>query len=287
MADATPIDVLPRWPRRKPDGHKGTYGTALIVAGSRDMAGAAVLCGRAALRGGAGLVRVACPAAVQPVVAAGSPCYMTVGLPDDADAAAKQVIEAAAGADAVAVGPGLGQTAEGFAVARRVARELPGKPTVVDADGLNALAPFTPAFRGRSVPLLLTPHPGEFARLAGVSVAEVQADREKAAVSFASRFGVVLLLKGTGTVVTNGRRVYRNTTGNPGMATGGTGDVLTGLIAALLAQGLSPFDAAVLGAWAHGRTGDLAAAALGETALTAADLPDHLPAVFKELESHS
>ena len=287
MADVTPIDVLPPWPRRKPDGHKGTYGTALIVAGSRDMAGAAVLCGRAALRGGAGLVRVACPAGVQPVVAAGSPCYLTAGLPDDADAAAKQVFELANTADAVAVGPGLGQEPDAFALARRVVRELPGKPTVVDADGLNALAPFTPAFRGRSVPLVLTPHPGEFARLAGTSVADTQADREKAAVAFAGRFGVVLLLKGTGTLVTDGRRLYRNTTGNPGMATGGTGDVLTGLIAALLTQGLSPLDAAVLGAWAHGRAGDLAAATLGETALTAADLPDYLSEVFRDLEARS
>lgn len=287
MATVTRIEAPPPWPRRAADGHKGTYGTALIVAGSRDMAGAAVLCGRAALRGGAGLVRVACPAAVQPVVAAGNPCYLTAGLPDGADAAAAAVAELVQSADVLAIGPGLGQGADAVALVRRVVREHPAKPTVVDADGLNALSPFPDAYRSRSGPLVLTPHPGEFARLTGTTVAQVQADREGAAVRFAARFKVVLLLKGHGTVVTDGKQVYVNATGNPGMATGGTGDVLTGLIAAFLAQGLQPLDAAVLGAWVHGRAGDLAAAALGQTALTAADLPDYLPAVFRDLESRT
>ncbi|MBN8904297.1 MAG: NAD(P)H-hydrate dehydratase, partial [Rhodospirillales bacterium] len=156
---------------------------------------------------------------------------------------------------------------------------------VVDADGLNALAPFPDDFRTRPTPLVLTPHPGEFARLAGVPTHDVVTHREELAVRFAARAGVVLLLKGTQTVVSDGRRLYRNSTGNPGMATGGSGDVLTGVVAALLAQGLAPFDAAMLAAWVHGRAGDLAAAALGQTGLTAADLPDALPAAFRELEA--
>lgn len=292
MSDAavTPVFDLPPFPRRKPDGHKGTYGTVLVVGGSRGMAGAAVLAGRGALRGGAGLVRVACPACVQPVVAAGHPAYTTLPLRQHADGTfadgvAAEVIELAGAATAVAVGPGLGQTADVAPLVRAVVRGLANTPLVLDADGLNALAPFPDDLPARPAPLVLTPHPGEFARLLGVPVADVVARREELAVEFAARFGVVLLLKGSGTVVTDGRRLYRNATGNPGMATGGSGDVLTGVVAALLAARFDPFDAAVLGAWVHGRAGDHAAAALGQTALTAADLPEYLPAAFRELEA--
>jgi len=281
---------VPRLPRRAPDAHKGTFGTVLVVAGSRGMAGAAVLAGRGALRAGAGLVRVACPASVQDVVAAGSPCYMTVGIRQHADGslgdgAAAEVIELARGADAVALGPGLGRGPSVAAFVRDLVVGLPEKPVVLDADGLNALAPFEAGFPGRTAPLVLTPHPGEFARLLGRPVADVVADREKRAVEFARRFGLVLLLKGSGTLATDGARLYRNTTGNPGMATGGSGDVLTGVIAALVGMKLAAFDAAALGAWAHGRAGDLAAAKLGQTGLTAADLPEYLPAALREAES--
>ena len=157
----------------------------------------------------------------------------------------------------------------------------------VDADGLNALSPFTEEFQNRTCPLVLTPHPGEFCRLSCKSMAEVHADREFVAAEFAARFGVVLLLKGAGTIVTDGRKLYRNSTGNPGMATGGSGDVLTGVIAALLGQKLPPFEAATLGAWVHGRAGDLAAASLGQIGLIAADLPEYLPYAFQELEANS
>lgn len=286
----TPVNVLPRLPRRAADGHKGSYGTVLVVAGSRGMTGAAILCGRGALRAGAGLVQVACPAAVQSVVAAGCPCYTTFGIRQHADGtvgegAAADVTGWAKAADVLAVGPGLGHTPDVAALVREVVRELPATPTVIDADGLNVLAPFADDFPGRTVPLVLTPHPGEFARLSGLSADAIRADRVKAAAGFAARFGVVVVLKGAGTVVTDGRRAYRNSTGNPGMATGGAGDVLTGTVAALLAQGLAPFDAAVLGAWVHGRAGDLAAADLGEVGLTAADLPDHLPRAFRDVIS--
>lgn len=155
----------------------------------------------------------------------------------------------------------------------------------MDADGLNALAPLGAEFRDRPTPLVLTPHPGEFSRLTGLPTPDVVARREELAVGYAAKTGTVVLAKGAGTVVTDGRRVYRNTTGNPGMATGGSGDVLTGVLTALLGQGLAPFEAAVLAAWAHGRAGDLAAAQLGQTGLTAADLPDWLPAAFRELET--
>src|SRR5262249_44946052 len=151
------------------------------------------------------------------------------------------------------------------------------QPLVLDADGLNALRNQTALLRGRTAPLILTPHPGEFARLLGTSVQTVQAQREGLAVRFAAEHGVILVLQGHHTIVTDGRRVYRNTTGNPGMATGGTGDVLTGLIAALLGQGLEPLAAAQLGVFVHGLAGDLARDDLGEVCLIASDLVQYLP----------
>ncbi|HEY8504230.1 MAG TPA: NAD(P)H-hydrate dehydratase [Gemmataceae bacterium] len=287
MPDLEIVTALPKLPPRPRDGHKGTFGRVLVVAGSRGMSGAAILTGSGALRGGAGLVQVVCPREVQPVVAAGNPCYLTAGLACDSDghfagAAEDQLIALAERADVLAVGPGLGVT-EGTIWLVRNLLERGGRPTVLDADGLNVLAPLEPGeLRGRADPLILTPHPGELARLLGTSAAELLADREARAVAFAADQGVVLVLKGHQTLVTDGRRLYRNETGNPGMGTGGTGDVLTGLIAALLGQGLDPFAAAQLGVFLHGRAGDLAAAELGEVSLTAADLPDYLPYAFRD-----
>jgi len=288
--DVIPICELPRLPRRTPQGHKGTYGTVLVIAGSRGMTGAAVLVGRGALHSGAGLVRVACPAGVQDVIAAGHPCYTTFGIRQHTDGsfsedAAEELLEFAQAADVVAIGPGLGQGASVAGFVRVLLNELPKIPIVLDADGLNAISPFGSGFPKRSAPLVMTPHPGEFARLLGSSVRDVLAERESLAVDFARRAGVVLLLKGSGTLVTDSHKLYRNTTGNPGMATGGSGDVLTGVITALIGQGFAAFDAAVLGAWVHGRAGDIAATKLGQVGLTAADLADYLPAAFREIES--
>ncbi|QJW93676.1 NAD(P)H-hydrate dehydratase [Frigoriglobus tundricola] len=288
--DATPIHELPRLPRRAAAGHKGTYGKVLVVAGSRGMSGAAVLCGRAALRAGAGLVQVASPVDVQEVVAAGCPAYMTTGIRQHADGSfgdgtAEETFDLARSADVLAIGPGLGRGQGTGTFVRSVLDEITDKPVVLDADGLFAVSPFTGVAR-RTAPLVLTPHPGEFARLTGDAAPTTDAERHKQAVAFARMFGCVLLLKGSGTLVTDGANLYRNTTGNPGMATGGSGDVLTGVIAALIGQGLGALDAAVLGAWVHGRAGDLGAGAIGQTALTAPDLVEHLPAAFRELETH-
>jgi ADP-dependent NAD(P)H-hydrate dehydratase len=288
-----PLDVIaapPRLPARQPDTHKGTYGRVLVVAGSRGMTGAAVLCGSAALRGGAGLVQVACPADVQPAVAVGNPCYTTAGIAGRTDgtfseACLEELARLAEPADVLAVGPGLGDREDVGFLVRGLLVRLPNKPVVLDADGLNVLAPLkADGLLERPGPLVLTPHPGEFARLLGLPTAQVLADRDQLAADFGRRHKLVLVLKGHRTVVTDGQRVYRNDTGNPGMATGGAGDVLTGLVAALIGQGLSAFDAAALGAWAHGRAGDLAAGELGQVALTAADLLDYLPGVFRESE---
>ena len=262
------ITRLPSLPARRVDSHKSDYGRVLIVAGSRGYAGAAILCGRAALRGGAGLVTVACPHEVQDVVAAGDPCYMTTTLTDWCTDLPT--------ADVAAVGPGLGRSPAVLAMIREWMDCFAG-PLVLDADALAAVVAGRIA---REVPAVLTPHPGEFAALRGTSVAEVQANREASAVEYAAREGVVLLLKGAGTIVTDGRRIAVNDTGNPGMATGGSGDVLTGLIAALLAQSLPPFEAAMLGASIHGKAGDLAAERFGEVSLIASDLIDFLPAAF-------
>lgn len=285
--DAIEVCDVPVLPRRAADAHKGTFGKALVVAGSRGMSGAAVLAGTAALRGGAGLVQLAVPEGIAAIVAAAQPCYMAAPLPEDAagrlavDAVAR-LADLAGTADSVVLGPGLGQS---LAI-RQVIEDLVGRltqPILLDADALNVLGAEPACLATRQAPLVLTPHPGEFARLSGTGPREVQASRLERAITFARRHHCVLLLKGAGTLITDGQRYHVNTTGNPGMATGGSGDVLSGLIGALLAGGLDPFAAAVLGAHVHGLAGDLARDRLGETALIATDLLDHLPAAFGRL----
>ncbi len=248
------------------------------------MTGAVALAGMAALRGGAGLVRLAVPDACLEIVAGIEPSYMTAPLPSDrtgriAYAALDRIVALAAGATAVGCGPGLGRSLGLTALVARLYQHLP-QPMVVDADALNALAARPEILARPAGPRILTPHPGEFARLLGVD--RVPADqRQPRAVEFAARSGVVLVLKGHRTLITDGRREAINTTGNPGMATGGTGDVLTGLITALACQDLSPFDAARLGVYLHGLAGDLAAEELGQVSLIAGDLIRYLPAAFK------
>jgi len=281
------VHALPRLPARAADANKGHFGRVLVVAGSCGMSGAAVLCGSAALRGGAGLVRVAVPASVLPLVAAGNPCYMTAALAEDsqgrlAGAARDELLELARANTAVAVGPGLGRSSDLTSLVLSLIEQTE-TPLVVDADGLNTLQGQVARLRGRAAPLILTPHPGEFARLLGSDVATVQGDRQRLAFGFAAEHGLVVVLKGHGTIVTDGRRVYVNATGNPGMATGGTGDVLTGLVAALVGQGLEVFAAAQLGVYLHGKAGDLARDELGEVSLIASDLLTYLPRAFRAL----
>lgn len=280
---------LPRLPARHADSHKGDYGRALLIGGSRGMSGAIALAGLAALRSGAGLVTLAVPRSIQDVVAGASPCFMTLALADDGRfvnaASSGDVLAAATSMTAVALGPGLGRTPSVTDFVTRIYCEV-SAPLVVDADALFALAEagMPPAAAG---PRILTPHPGEFARLTGKRVDG--AERVDAAAELARDWkskasgGLVIVLKGHETVVTDGARVSVNQTGNPGMATGGTGDVLTGVITALLCQGLSPFDAARLGVHVHGLAGDLAARALGQVSLIASDVIDFLPAAFRQL----
>ena len=274
------VATLPSLPPRAAGGNKGDYGRVLIAAGSRGMSGAAVLSGLGALRGGAGLVRLGVPTEILPLVAAANPCYLTAPLPQDLDgqlaAHALEPLLALIEANTVfAIGPGLGR---GPALTELVGELLVRIqiPMVLDADGLNAVIHGTERLQEHHAPLILTPHPGEFARLVGGDVATVQSFRQELAVCFALEHDLVLVLKGRKTIVTDGRRIYHNTTGNPGMATGGTGDVLTGLIAALVGQGLEPFAAAQLGVHLHGLAGDLARDDLGEVSLIATDLLNYL-----------
>jgi NAD(P)H-hydrate epimerase len=254
------------------------------------MAGAAVLAGRAALRSGAGLVRVACPRDIKDVVAASYPGYTTFGIRlhtdgSFAEGSVEEIAALAKDASVAAIGPGFGRAPATVAFVRNLLETVREVPLVLDADGLFAVSPLRDELKGRSAPFVLTPHPGEFARLTGEGVPKSAAERETQAAAFASRFGCALLLKGAGTLVCDDTRLYCNTTGNPGMATGGSGDVLTGVIAALIGLGLEAFDAAALGSWIHGRAGDLAAEKLGQTALTAVDLLEYLPPAFRQLEA--
>ena len=280
---ATP--PLTNLPARQLDAHKGDFGQALLLGGSRGMTGAIVLSGRAALRGGAGLVRLGVAQSCWAVVAANEPSYMTAPLPEDdagrlSWAGLAEILELAAKATCVALGPGLGQSAELTRLVAELYAQCPG-PMVVDADALNALARQPEVLRSAGGPRILTPHPGEFARLIGEKLPEA-VNRERA-IRLAAECGLVVVLKGHQTQITDGHRTAFNATRNPGMATGGMGDVLTGLITALVCQQLAPFEAAQLAAHTHGRAGDLAAAALGETSLIASDLIDYLPAALREV----
>ncbi len=284
------INTLPLAPARPADGHKGTFGRVLIVGGSRGMSGAPSLAGLGALRGGAGLVYVAVPHEILPIVASIEPSYLTIPLATHEEtgslsvAALPAIKQACDGKEAIAIGPGLGLTADTTTIVTTLYREI-AQPMVVDADALNALATQPEALKHAAGPRVFTPHLGEFARLLGLDIASVPSQREKLAADFAKAHGVIVLLKGPRTIITDGKRMAINRTGNSGMATGGTGDVLTGLITALLGQGMPPFEAAQLGAHLHGLAGDLAAAELSQPGLIASDLPRYLTAAWRRLQN--
>jgi hydroxyethylthiazole kinase-like uncharacterized protein yjeF len=275
-------------PPRARDSHKGDFGHLLLVAGSVGKAGAAVLAARAAVRAGAGLVTAAVPEPILAIVHQGSIESMGVPLPASAAgglaaAAVERVQAAAAGKSAVALGPGLGQEEETASAIRRLVAVLE-LPLVLDADGLNAFAGRAEELAARPAPTILTPHPGELGRLLGIPTAEVQADRPAAVRRAAAVTGAIVALKGSLTLVAApGGGLWVNPTGNPGMASGGTGDVLTGIAGGLAAQRLPPLDAARLAVYLHGLAGDRAQARLGGPFLAAEDLIAALPAALAEL----
>jgi NAD(P)H-hydrate epimerase len=281
-------DIAPLFPPRRRDAHKGSYGHLLVVAGSVGKTGAAALCARGAMRAGAGLVTVATAASAQPVVAALILEAMSEPLPEtDARSVALKardaIVELAGSRDAVAIGPGLGLDEQTRRLARTLVREVP-RPMVVDADALTALVDHLDDLRGAAAPRCLTPHPGEMARLRGVPVAEVQRDRVGVARAFAVEHGAHVCLKGSRTVIASpDGRVLVNPTGNPGMASGGTGDVLTGILGAFLARGLPAAQATAAAVYLHGLAGDLAAGRVGEEALIASDVVEALGEAFRRL----
>ncbi|PYQ13951.1 MAG: bifunctional ADP-dependent NAD(P)H-hydrate dehydratase/NAD(P)H-hydrate epimerase [Acidobacteria bacterium] len=287
-------DAARVFPPREPGAHKGSFGHVLVVAGSVGKTGAAILAATAALRTGAGLVTVATPAPALPMIAAGRAEIMTEPLPVDAGGALEagavtRALALAKDRDAVVLGPGLGTEAGPRAFVRDFVRRCPS-PLLVDADGLNALAPSakergaTDALR-RSAPTVVTPHPGEMARLVGSSSGEVQRRRLETARAFAMETGAVVVLKGQRTLVADpDGRAAVNPTGNPGMATGGTGDVLSGIAGALLARGCDAWTASTAAVYLHGLAGDQAAARLGQESLLAGDVVSHLSRAFRILE---
>ncbi len=279
---------LPELPKRRPESHKGDYGRVLIIAGSPGMTGAACLAAMGALRGGAGLVTVACPCGVQPVVASKLTEALTLSLGECVEgsvssAAVAELEKPVACADVVAAGPGIGTAPDTIEFVRRL---LPAaaRPLVLDADALSALAGNAALLAERAHLTVITPHPGELGRMFGSPTDDIQADRISWAARAAKETKAVCVLKGHGTVVSDGEQSYVNKTGNPGMATGGSGDVLTGLIAALLAQGLNGFGASCLGVHIHGLAGDLAARKLGQVSLIAGDIVEYLPDAFRQYQ---
>lgn len=279
-------------PTRPPDTHKGLSGRVLIVAGARGLTGAAALAARGALRTGAGLVTVATPASVYPILAVKLTEAMTKPLPETREQtlslqAQAPLLEQIGASDCAAIGPGLSQHSETGELVRRLIPLL-RTPCVLDADGINAVAADRAALKRRGAPMVITPHPAEMGRLVQLSADDVQRDRERIASEFAKDYGVVVVLKGHRTVIANvdGARVI-NETGNPGMAAGGMGDVLTGMIAALIGQRLAPFDAARLGVHLHGLAGDLAMKRVGAVGLIATDLADTIPLAVRDYQRGS
>jgi len=280
------VSKLPTLAARRPDAHKGDFGHVLVVAGSPGMTGAGCMAARSAQMAGAGLVTLALPASLNLVAEVKLTSAMSMPLPEAEGGtlgmeAVRSLLQAADRFDVAAIGPGLGRAPGTQEMVRTLLEEMT-LPMVVDADGLNAIAARTELLKQRSAPTVLTPHPGEMMRLCGLdSVQQVQSSRRELAVRFAAEHSVLLVLKGHRTIVTDGDRLYVNSTGNAGMATGGTGDVLTGLVAGLLCQGLDPFGAAQLAVYVHGLAGDMAAQAKGQLSMTAEDVMACVPQAFK------
>jgi hydroxyethylthiazole kinase-like uncharacterized protein yjeF len=283
-------DVVPHFPRRDRVAHKGTYGHLLIVAGSIGKTGAAALAADAALRSGVGLCTVATAASQQPIVASLVLEAMTEPLAEGASGfVGPDAWDALAGLvgarDAIAVGPGLGLDRGTQEIVRRLVGEVP-VPMVVDADALTALTGHLEVLRTAAGPRCLTPHPGELARMLGVAVADVQRDRIAVARHFATAHRVHVVLKGAVSVVAApDGTVLLNPTGNPGMASGGTGDVLTGVAGAFLARGIPPGEALAAAVYLHGLAGDVAAERVGEESLIARDVIGALPEAFGRLRA--
>jgi NAD(P)H-hydrate epimerase len=273
-------EVLSAIADRSPESHKGDYGKLLLLCGSRGFTGAAYLAAMGALRCGAGLVFLGVPESIYAIEAAKLNEPVVFPLPDRDGMLSKEAIAPILGRlpqmDAVLIGCGLGQSEDTLAVVSAVLQNAQC-PVVLDADGINLLAGHTDLLRGRRYPTILTPHAGEFARIGGCLGQEPMTAARKLALEL----GCIVLLKGHRSCITDGKMDYRNPTGNPGMAVGGSGDVLAGMITALLGQGVPPLEAAACGAWLHGKAGDLCARELGQMAMLPTDMLQALPRLLK------
>ena len=272
--------VLSILPERDPFGHKGNFGKVLLLCGSRGFTGAAYLAAMGALRSGAGLVYLGVPESIYAIEAVKLNEPVVFPLPDKegklSAEAIPQILNRLPAMDAILIGCGLGISEGTLAVVKAVL-ETAVCPVVLDADGINVLSGHMDILRGRQYPTILTPHDGEFRRVGG----SVGDDRMASAGAFASEFGCVLLLKGHRTCITDGQTGYVNGTGNPGMAVGGSGDVLAGILTGLLGQGIEPLKAAACAAWLHGTAGDLCASELGQYAMLPTDMLSALPRLLK------
>ena len=276
-------------PRRKADSNKGDYGHVFVLAGSAGFTGAAALCSQAALVSGSGLVTLGIAKSLNPIMARKLTEVMTRPLPETSgqtlsEKAYPAIMKFSEKADCIALGPGLSRDPSTQRLVRKLITTLK-KPVVIDADGINAFEGKADLLKRAKAPVVITPHPGEMSRLSGLSVKRIAAAKEKVAKEFANKYNVVCVLKGHRTVVARpDGKTYVNPTGNPGMAKGGTGDVLTGIIASFIGQGMRPFDAAMLGVYLHGFAGDLAAKEKGEISMLASDLLNKIPAAIKKLQ---
>lgn len=272
-------DVLKLLPDRAPDSHKGTYGKILLLCGSRGYTGAAALAAMGALRCGAGLVFLGVPESIYAIEAGKLLEPVVLPFADDGGMFSLDAIDdirkRMSGMDAVLIGPGIGISNGTCKVVEVVLKEFSG-PVILDADGINLLAGHTDILRGRQADTILTPHPGEFARIGGDP-----GRRINSALALAKELNSIILLKGHRTVITDGDTVYINPTGNPGMAVGGCGDILAGMITSLVGQKLPSLEAAACGAWLHGRAGDLCAENLGQYGMLPSDMLSVLPRLMK------
>ncbi len=274
--------LLNTLPMRSQESNKGTFGRVTVVGGCKGMSGAAYLAAKAAYRTGCGLAAIVCPEANRVIYQTQLPEAVLKVYPDEG-AAEEWLQDALAGSSAIVLGPGLGQSENALNLVRWTL-EAASMPIVLDADGLNLLAAHPELWSKVPFGTVITPHPMEMARLLHCPVETVTADIPGTALSFAAEHGVVCVLKSHRTAVSDGNRLMVNNSGNSGMATGGSGDVLSGIIASLIAQGMQPYEAACLGVYLHGLAGDEAAAKLGEHALMASDIIDALPAILKAAE---
>jgi NAD(P)H-hydrate epimerase len=285
----TPKLAYDLFPKRPDDGHKGTFGHVFIIGGSRGYSGAPVLAGMGAIRSGAGLVTVGLPESLGEMSDKGLAEAMTFPLAETAQgtvsmAALEEIYGFTSDKDAVVIGPGLSQHAKTGECVREVIQEC-SHPLLIDADGLNALKGHTDIIRNRKHPTILTPHPGEMSRLLETPTSEIQKARTEIAIQASEGWQCTVVLKGKDTVIASPNQICMiNPTGNAGMATGGSGDVLSGLLGGLLAQGMTPHDASVLGVFLHGLAGDLAAHHLSQSGMTATDIARHIPYAWLELE---